>query len=208
MISAALRAVVFHKDFTQPILLPAIVTALEAWTPKPPSRTHALCLHFDLDPKAFENPRAVNPLTAFNFTEAKLQPFSELEEWMQTLQRTAPAGADTSAGLQAIAAARKPSPRGSPVVMAFFAIVRLPKGGETGCWGGLGWSEPHGWNPSMVDRNWEGQLKERIATFKRDHALKAKPAPVESKGEDSRCQICRKDGERRRGESERLGADT
>lgn len=45
-------------------------------------------------------------------------------------------------------------------------------GGETGCWGGMRWQEPPGWNENFVEKDWEGQLKARIEELRREHAPK------------------------------------
>ncbi|ORY56793.1 hypothetical protein BCR35DRAFT_355545 [Leucosporidium creatinivorum] len=192
-VSTSLRQLIFSPSFVSPILLPALVTSLEAWSSPPKSRTRALVLHFDLLPSSAPS---FDPLTSFTFRSAVLTPFTDLQPFLTTVQRTTP-GINVSSALGAIEGAKKVVKKGELITLAFFAVVRLPAelgGGETGCWGGLGWQEPNGWNEKFVEKDWEGQLKAGIEKLRRENAPRASKVkevtPAAALAKDQ-CHACR-----------------
>ncbi|KAL8286650.1 hypothetical protein RQP46_004178 [Phenoliferia psychrophenolica] len=180
------RSLVLHKDFQVPVLLPALVTSLEAYTSQSKSRTHAFILSFTVDPAA----DPFDPVSYFVFEGAKVIPFA------QAARDYKAQGSDSPPTQAGIARAKEPTPPGGQAVLFFIAELKLKSIGmdDSGCWGALGWNKSIGFTVDRIQKDWLGQLKAGVAKLRQNHImLRELRLETVRKSEWAHCRHCLED---------------
>ncbi|KAL8286604.1 hypothetical protein RQP46_004132 [Phenoliferia psychrophenolica] len=177
---------IFHKDFHEPVLLRAIVNALEAYSHESKARTHAFVLTFAVDGTA----DPLDPVSCFVLEGAKVIPFAQVSRRYTHQCCTA------AEEQESIASVKQPTPPDGGTYMFYVAELKLEE--RIGLQGAgfsatVGWRNV-GWSDDLIEKDWLVKLEAGVAKLREDHILMRQTRlDAFRKTEWAHCRHCHED---------------